>query len=176
MPYRKGAPCPKSPRRSTATSETGSTSWSAITSAAIGDLWIALEEEEDFATAERLGIEFGEDFRLLADIGWQPKDDREAFELTMPTHDLMEALKRLHGEAEAVLSELGYRARVTRGTTPRPTPASSSASTPARKCSSTSTSERVSERDRNQERSACAPASWTASSSPTWPRTGTTGR
>ena len=74
---------------------------------AIGDVWIALEESEDFATAERLGIEFGEDFRLLADIGWQPKDGREVFELTMPTHDLMEALKRLHSEAEAVLLESG---------------------------------------------------------------------
>ncbi|HEY7456530.1 MAG TPA: hypothetical protein VH703_04575 [Solirubrobacterales bacterium] len=72
---------------------------------AIGDVWIALEENEDFATAERLGIEFGEDFRLLADIGWQARDDREAFELTMPTHDLMEVLKRLHGEAEKVLLE-----------------------------------------------------------------------
>jgi hypothetical protein len=74
---------------------------------AIGDVWIALEENGDFATAERLGIEFGEDFRLLADIGWQAKDDREAFELTMPTHDLMEVLKRLHGEAEKVLLESG---------------------------------------------------------------------
>ena len=71
---------------------------------AIGDVWIALEENEDFATAERLGIEFGEDFRLLADIGWQPRDDRESFELTMPAHDLMEVLKRLHGEAASVLS------------------------------------------------------------------------
>jgi hypothetical protein len=73
----------------------------------VGDLWNALEAEEDFATAERLGIEFGEDFRLLADIGWQPRDDRESFELTMPTHDLMEALKRLHGEAATVLSGSG---------------------------------------------------------------------
>jgi hypothetical protein len=57
---------------------------------AIGDVWIALEEDEDFATAERLGIEFGEDFRLLADIGWRPREEREAFELTMPVHDLMD--------------------------------------------------------------------------------------
>lgn len=73
----------------------------------IEDLWIAFGRSRDYATAERLGLEFGEDFRLLADIGWQPKDDREAFELTMPTHDLMEALKRLHGEAEKVLLESG---------------------------------------------------------------------
>jgi hypothetical protein len=73
----------------------------------IGDVWMALEETEDFATAERLGIEFGEDFRLLHDIGWRPSEDRKSFELTMPAHDLMEVLKRLHGEAERVLLESG---------------------------------------------------------------------
>lgn len=72
---------------------------------AVGDLWIALEETEDFATAERLGIEFSEDFRLLEDIGWHGREDRKSFELTMPAHDLMELLQRLHGEAERVLLE-----------------------------------------------------------------------
>lgn len=62
---------------------------------AVGDLWIALEQTEDFATAERLGIEFGEDFRLLEDIGWNGRDDRKSFDLTMPAHDLMELLQRL---------------------------------------------------------------------------------
>lgn len=71
----------------------------------IGDVWIALEENENFATAERLGIEFGEDLRLLADIGWRPDENREAFELTMPPHDLAELLKRLHEEAEQLLTE-----------------------------------------------------------------------
>lgn len=51
---------------------------------AVGDLWIALEINKDFATAERLGLEFGEDFRLLEDIGWNGRDGRKAFELTMP--------------------------------------------------------------------------------------------
>jgi hypothetical protein len=73
----------------------------------VGDLWHALEHDKDFAKAERLGLEFGEDFRLLDDIGWKEKDDRESFELTIPPHDLMEVLKRLHGEAEAVLLESG---------------------------------------------------------------------
>jgi len=72
---------------------------------AVGDIWIALEETEDFATAERLGIEFGEDFRLLEDIGWAGEDDRDSFDLTMAAHDLMELLQRLHGEAERVLLE-----------------------------------------------------------------------
>lgn len=71
----------------------------------IGDVWIALEENEDFATAERLGIEFGEDFGLLADIGWRPEESRLDFELTMPPHDLTELLKRLHDEAEKLLVE-----------------------------------------------------------------------
>ena len=69
----------------------------------IGDVWLALEENEDFATAERLGIEFGEDFRLLADIGWTREDPRESVELTMPPYDLTELLRRLWGEAESVL-------------------------------------------------------------------------
>ena len=71
----------------------------------IGDVWIALEQNEDFATAERLGLEFGEDLRLLDDIGWRPHEDREAFELTMPPHDLAELLKRLRDEAEKLLVE-----------------------------------------------------------------------
>jgi len=73
----------------------------------VGDLWNALEREEDFAKAERLGLELSEDLRLLDDIGWKDKDDRESFDLTMPPHDLMEALKRLHGEAATVLTESG---------------------------------------------------------------------
>jgi len=73
----------------------------------IEDLWIAFGRSRDFATAERLGIEYGEDFRLLADIGWATDDDRESFELTMPPHDLVEVLRRLRGEAERVLVESG---------------------------------------------------------------------
>jgi hypothetical protein len=69
----------------------------------VGDLWDALEETRDFAKAEQLGNEFSEDFRLLADIGWGEEEGRESFELTMPVHDLMELVKRLHDEAEQVL-------------------------------------------------------------------------
>lgn len=39
----------------------------------IEDFWVALERTKDFAKAERLGLEFGEDFRLLRDIGWGEK-------------------------------------------------------------------------------------------------------
>jgi hypothetical protein len=69
----------------------------------VGDLWNALEETRDYPKAEQLANEFSEDFRLLADIGWGEEAGRESFELTMPVHDLMELVKRLHGEAEQVL-------------------------------------------------------------------------
>ncbi|MGC1852469.1 MAG: hypothetical protein WA687_08530 [Solirubrobacterales bacterium] len=73
----------------------------------VGDLWDALERDKNFATAARLGLEFGEDFELLEEIGWGEDEDRESFELTMPVHDLMELLKRLHDEAEQVLHGKG---------------------------------------------------------------------
>ncbi|HMJ73331.1 MAG TPA: hypothetical protein VK471_08230 [Solirubrobacterales bacterium] len=71
----------------------------------VGGLWDALERSKDFATAERLGLEFREDFDLLDDIGWGDSDDRAEFELKMPSHDLMEVLQRLRGEAGQVLAD-----------------------------------------------------------------------
>lgn len=73
----------------------------------VGDLWDALERDKDFATAARLGLEFGEDFELLEEIGWGEDEGRESFELAMPVHDLTELLKRLHDEAEQVLHGKG---------------------------------------------------------------------
>ena len=69
----------------------------------IGDIWIALEKDGEYMLAERMGIEFSEDFRLLADLGWEPQDKREQFELTMEVHDLSELLTRLRDEAIGVL-------------------------------------------------------------------------
>jgi hypothetical protein len=80
----------------------------------IEDFWVALERTEDFATAERLGLEFAEDFRLLDDIGWRPEEGRETFELSMPSHDLLELLRRLHGEAAALLAESDAEAQASR--------------------------------------------------------------
>jgi hypothetical protein len=40
-------------------------------------------ERGDFMTAERLGIEFGEDLRPRKDLGWDSAPRQEA-ELTMP--------------------------------------------------------------------------------------------
>ena len=71
----------------------------------IEDLWIALGRSRDYATAERLALEFSEDFRLLDDIGWRPDEERVEFELTIPPLDLAETLKRLHDEAERLLNE-----------------------------------------------------------------------
>jgi hypothetical protein len=70
----------------------------------VGDLFDALERDRDFATAARLGLEFSEDFQLLEDIGWGEDERRESLELTMPAHELMELLQRLHGEAGEVLA------------------------------------------------------------------------
>ncbi len=69
----------------------------------IGDIWVALEENREYVLAEQMGLEFGEDFRLLADLGWEPEDKRQSVELTMEPHDLAELLTRLRGEAEGVL-------------------------------------------------------------------------
>lgn len=52
--------------------------------------------------------------RLLEDIGWAERDERETFELTMPAHDLMELLQRLHAEAVPVLVETGAEAQSSR--------------------------------------------------------------
>lgn len=72
----------------------------------VGDLWSALEHDEDFATAERLGLEFGEDFELLKDIGWAKGDGRDEFDIRMPPHDLMElGLARSEGVGLDELAE-----------------------------------------------------------------------
>lgn len=43
----------------------------------IEDFFVALERTKDFARAEQLAVEFAEDFRLLHDIGWAERDERE---------------------------------------------------------------------------------------------------
>lgn len=67
-----------------------------------GDLVDLLERQKDWAKAEQLGLELAEDIRLMQDLGWGEDKGREDVELTMPPHDLMEVLNRLHGEAEVV--------------------------------------------------------------------------
>lgn len=69
----------------------------------IGDLALVLRQE-DYATAARLGIEFGGDLRLMNDLGWN-KAWREEATLTMGLTDLAPVLHRLQRDAEGGLSE-----------------------------------------------------------------------
>jgi len=69
-----------------------------------GDLVDLLEQQKDWAKAEQLGLELAEDIRLMQDLGWSEDEGGDGVELTMPTHDLMEVLNRLHDEAEVVLA------------------------------------------------------------------------
>lgn len=80
----------------------------------IEDFWVALERTKDFAVAERMGLQFAEDFRLLRDIGWSEHDVRESYVLTMPGQELADLLKRLKGEAASALIETGSEAQSSR--------------------------------------------------------------
>lgn len=71
-----------------------------------GDLAILLGREE-FAEAERLGIELAEDLRLMEDIGWHSEFRDKGVDLTMPPEDLAEMLTRLRSDAEGGLTEKG---------------------------------------------------------------------
>jgi hypothetical protein len=86
-------------------------SWSATTSTASRISGSRSPEAGTTPPPSRLALEFREDFRLLADIGWAAKDERERFDLTMPAADLMELLTRLHGEAVKVLVPSGEEAQ-----------------------------------------------------------------
>jgi hypothetical protein len=143
--------------------------------ASIGDLWLALEPNEDYATAERLAIEFSEDFRLMADLGWNPEDQRDRVALTMLPHDLMEVVRRLRDEAKGGLgdAEVEMRSRDEVGSQAEAFRAARQtcelildALTDAEEAE-IHVSPRIS--------SACVPASLTASSSPTSPSTARTG-
>lgn len=70
----------------------------------IGDVNGAFERG-DFPYAKQLADEFAEDIALLADLGWEPEDRRESFDLTMPAGELMQVLQRVKCEAEAGLGE-----------------------------------------------------------------------
>jgi hypothetical protein len=56
-------------------------------------------QRKDFEAAERYGIEFAADVRLLNDLGWDSEDRRETFVITMPRSDLAEHLWRLRVHA-----------------------------------------------------------------------------
>lgn len=69
-----------------------------------GDLRTLLRRE-NFAEAERLGIELAEDLRLMEDLGWDKAFREQGVDLTMPPEDLVEVLTRLRSDAEGGLRE-----------------------------------------------------------------------
>jgi hypothetical protein len=96
----------------------------------LNDLCLALDRK-DFVTAERLGLEFGEDLRLMEDLGWEEEDGRQTVALAMPAGNLTETLKRLRAKAESLFAESPDEHRVTeeeeaRPSTRRTSPASTS--------------------------------------------------
>jgi hypothetical protein len=50
-------------------------------------------------TLTKLAAEFGEDLRLMHDLGWEPERPDTLIALTMPRDDLLRALKRLRRDA-----------------------------------------------------------------------------
>lgn len=64
----------------------------------IGDVWIAVQSR-DFDYARELGVDFGEDLRLLDDLGWSHEAESETVTLTMPRNQLARAVARLHRRA-----------------------------------------------------------------------------
>jgi hypothetical protein len=65
----------------------------------VGDLGSAVEDE-DFEVAERLGTPYGDDMRLMEDLGWGCPPAGEAVKLTMPPEQLHRVFTRLRSELE----------------------------------------------------------------------------
>ena len=73
----------------------------------VGDISTELNNK-DYAAAERIATRFGEDFRLMRDLGWDPNDDRETVRLTMPPLDLVRIAKRLRDDARGGIAGLEH--------------------------------------------------------------------
>lgn len=65
---------------------------------------LRLSGVKDYERAERLGAEYAADLRLLADIGWSPREAGESFTLTMPADELASLTRRLQQEADQLLA------------------------------------------------------------------------
>ena len=70
----------------------------------LGDIWLALEVDEDTDRAMALCTEFAEDVALLLDIGWGREAEPREFRLTLKPEVLARVLIRLRREAEEVLA------------------------------------------------------------------------
>ncbi|HEX3735299.1 MAG TPA: hypothetical protein VHU86_09100 [Solirubrobacterales bacterium] len=65
------------------------------------DLYVAIQDE-DFETAERLGQEYGDELRLLEDLGWADPPTDETIRLTMPPEEVLRVFTRLRSDAEGL--------------------------------------------------------------------------
>ena len=65
------------------------------------DLYVAIQDE-DFETAERLGQEYGDELRLLEDLGWADPPADETIRLTMPPEEVLRVFTRLRSDAEGL--------------------------------------------------------------------------
>jgi hypothetical protein len=70
---------------------------------AVGDISIDLDNDEP-AHAKRLRRRFEVELRLLDDLGWEKKPDREQFELTMPAAQLGPIIERIYWSAVGSLA------------------------------------------------------------------------
>jgi hypothetical protein len=52
-----------------------------------------------------LAEEFGEDLRLMMDLGWEVEDDRKTVDLTLPAESLVKTIRRLRRDARRAPSE-----------------------------------------------------------------------
>lgn len=67
-----------------------------------GDIQINLDSE-DYEGAQRLRRRYEEDMRLLDDLGWEPNQERDEFEITMHHENLARVLRRLNHSAADTL-------------------------------------------------------------------------
>lgn len=68
----------------------------------IDEVRVLADDDPDHAA--RIANDYGDDFRLLEDLGWDREDPRELIRLTMPPVDLRRTLMRLQAEAESELT------------------------------------------------------------------------
>jgi hypothetical protein len=69
-----------------------------------GDVWTQLRTGK-YEEARRTRRRLEDAMRLLDDLGWEPDQDRETFDLTMPQADLARALRVLSDNAAATVHE-----------------------------------------------------------------------
>lgn len=70
--------------------------------AGTGDIQLELDNG-DYEAARRHRRRFEDDMRLLDDLGWEPEQDGEEFEITMPAQQLTRALRGLNDNARAIV-------------------------------------------------------------------------